>query len=98
MSRALPLLGCLAALALTASPAAASSSQEAIFQDDLQLLWSGDERRDATLDRLQGLGVDTVRVFVFWSSVAPESSSTTRPPDFAAADPRAYPFDLWDRY
>jgi hypothetical protein len=99
--RALRLRLPLAVLALflaSAAPAGASSAQESIFQDDLQLLYSGPERRDATLDQIRGLGADTIRAFVFWNSVAPESSSTQRPPDFAAADPAAYPFDLWDRY
>jgi hypothetical protein len=39
-----------------------------------------------------------VRVFVYWDSVAPESRSTQRPPNFDGADPRSYPSDLWDRY
>ena len=54
--------------------------------------------RDATLDEMRSLGADSVRVFVYWNAVAPEATSTQRPPGFDAADPAAYPSDLWDRY
>jgi hypothetical protein len=91
-------LACLAFLPVLAPPAAASPAQESIFQDDLLLLHSGAERRNATLAQIQGLGADGIRAFVFWNAVAPESSSSQRPPGFDATDPRAYPFDLWDRY
>jgi hypothetical protein len=99
MSRALPLLPCLLALALglTASPAAASPNQESIFQDD-GLLLDGAAQRDATLDELRDLGAESVRAFVYWSTVAPESTSTQRPPGFDATDPAAYPADLWSRF
>src|SRR5215207_4092551 len=90
---------CLGGLAgAWAAPAGASDSQEKIFQDDRQLLFEGVDRREATLDMIDGLGVDVVRVFVYWDAVAPESRSTQRPPRFDGADPRAYPADLWDRY
>lgn len=101
MSRALPLLPCLFALALTlgltASPAGASPTQESIFQDD-GLLLDGAAQRDATLDELRDLGAQSVRAFVYWSTVAPESTSTQRPPGFDATDPAAYPADLWSRF
>src|SRR5688572_26070878 len=97
MPRLIVVLALLALLALPAR-AAADSEQESIFQDDLQLLFSGGERRSAALDQIQGLGADTIRAFVFWNTVTPESSSTRRPPGFDGADPAAYPFDLWDRY
>jgi len=93
-----PLIACLALLAVAAAPAAASSRHDSIFQDDLQLLFSGGERRDSALAQVRGLGADSIRAFVFWNSVAPESSSTQRPPGFDAVDPAAYPSDLWDRY
>jgi hypothetical protein len=80
------------------APALASDSQESMFQDDRLLLFEGVDRRETTLNTLDGLGVDVVRVFVYWDSVAPESRSTQRPPGFDGGDPRAYPADLWDRY
>jgi hypothetical protein len=97
MSRLTIVLACLSLLTLPAS-VGASTTQESIFQDDLQLLFSGGERRDGALGQIQGLGADTVRAFVYWNAIAPEASSTARPPDFDAADPASYPFDLWDRY
>ena len=90
MRRPALILCCLLA-AVLAWPAAASAgdSQEAIFQDDRLLLFSGDATREETLDRLQALGADTIRAFVFWSSVAPEPTSTRRPPGFDGANPRS---------
>lgn len=86
------------ALATAQAPAArANASQQAIFQDDLQLLYSGGGQREATLDELQRLGVDTVRAFVSWNGLAPAPSSTSRP-GFDAANPAAYGAGEWDRY
>ena len=99
--RALPLLtALLSALALAgalAPPARAGAFQQAILQDDLQLLYSGGGQREATLDELQRLGVDTVRAFVSWNGVAPAPTSTTRP-RFDSANPAAYNPGEWDRY
>lgn len=102
IGRRRPLLAALLALALTlplglAGPARAGSTQESIFQDDQQLLYSGAEHRDKTLDVVRDLGADTIRVFVRWSDVAPDSTSTTRP-TFDATDPAAYPAPNWERY
>ncbi|HVE68081.1 MAG TPA: hypothetical protein VNB64_05815 [Solirubrobacteraceae bacterium] len=98
MSRAPFLLACLIGLALTASPAAANRAQETMVQDDGLLLYSSAEQRDATLDELHALGADSVRAFVYWSTVAPAADSTQRPPDFDGADPADYPSDLWNRF
>ena len=81
--------------AADAPVAAASTSQEATFQDDALL------RADpaGTLDRLRQLGVTRVRVFVTWSSIAPDPLSTRRPRHFVASDPASYPaakWALWD--
>jgi hypothetical protein len=88
---------CLALLALAPAAARASATQEAILQDDGLLLYSGAEQRDSTLDEMRALGADSVRVFLYWSSVAPESTSTQRPPGFDASNPAAYPSDHWNR-
>ncbi len=50
-----------------------------------------------TLDTLRGLGVDRIRVSLYWNIVAPNPGSTTRP-SFNAADPSAYPQEGWKRY
>src|SRR4051812_6205437 len=88
MRRYLPLL----ALVLLALPQAAfaSRSQESLFQDDASLLYSGDARRDSTLNELKALGVDTIRVNVVWNRYAPSPKRKTRP-SFDATDPNAYP-------
>src|SRR4051794_15041972 len=99
MRRIAIIAGCLsvAACALPAS-APASTSQESIMQDDGLLLFSGADVRNQTLDEMRSLGAQTIRVFVYWNAVAPESSSTQRPPGFNGADPASYSSTLWDRY
>src|SRR3954452_2612093 len=79
----------LVVLALAAAPAHASRSQESLFEDEVSLLYSGAERRDQTLDELQGLGVDVIRANVIWNRYAP-SPSSKRKPSFDASDPNAY--------
>ena len=69
----------VALLAAAPQPAHASANQETMVQDDLQLLYSGGARREQTLDELQHLGVDSIRVFVSWSGIAPASNSSARP-------------------
>jgi hypothetical protein len=85
-------------LAAVAAPAArASAGAETLLQDDMQLLYSGADRRDETLDELKKLGVDSVRVFVSWNALAPAARSTSRP-SFNASDPAAYSSAEWARY
>jgi hypothetical protein len=99
MRRISLIVGCLGAVLAALPPSAlASTSQESIMQDDGLLLFSGSGQRDNTLDEMRSLGADSVRVFVYWNAVAPEATSTQRPPGFDAADPTSYPSDLWDRY
>jgi len=97
-------LSCFAALpavlglAWAPAPAHASAAQQSIVQDDQRLLNSGPAARDQTLDEIQSLGVDTVRAFVFWRSVAPTPSATVSPAGFDAADPATYGAAAWSRY
>jgi len=49
----------------------------------------------ATLDTLRRLGVDRVRVYVRWSSLAPDPSSPTRPAGFDGTDPAQYAAANW---
>ncbi len=95
------LLACLAlcagAAGTTASPASAAKTQESTFQDDNRLIYDTPENVAATLDELKALGVDRLRVSVFWKIVAPEPQSRQKP-DFDASDPGAYPPGSWDRY
>src|SRR5438067_1993820 len=48
--------------------------------------------------QLQSLGVDTIRVFVPWSSIAPAPDSTVAPAGFDAANPAAYPAGGWQPF
>jgi hypothetical protein len=92
---ALTLVALVAALAL-ASPAAASRSQWAIFEDHVFLVRSGPAARTQTLDEIDKLGADTLRIEVKWSEVAPSPGAKSKP-SFAATDPAAYPgFEPYD--
>ena len=93
---ALPLI--LAAAALTAPASApAASDQETQFQDDTLLVFRTPSQVAQTLDTLRSLGVDRIRVSMYWSIIAPSPTSTTKP-SFNAADPSSYPQDGWRRY
>jgi hypothetical protein len=89
----------IAALVLAAIPssALASSTQESMFQDDPMLVYGTDQQVNSTLDTLGALGVDRVRVGVYWSIIAPATDQTVKPA-FDATDPAAYPQNLWARY
>jgi hypothetical protein len=82
---------------LTPGVAAASSTQESGFQDDDLLIYNSQAGMETTLDTLQALGVQRVRVSVLWALVAPGALSKTRP-SFDASDPAAYPPGAWNRY
>ncbi len=51
-----------------------------------------------TLDLLQRLGVDDVKVFMPWGPLTPDPLSRTRPKGFDAASPAAYPVAGWAPY
>jgi len=69
------ILGLL--LVVLPSAASASAGQESTFQDDNLLLFRGAETTTRTLDTLRGLGVDRVRVSVFWPTPPRPGSPTT---------------------
>lgn len=91
------ILCCLAGLSALPATAAAGSRQESTFQDDNLLVFAEPEAVAQTMDKLKGLGVDRLRVSVFWGSVAPDADKQTKPA-FDASDPAAYPNAAWDRY
>lgn len=68
--------------------------------DDAHVVYGTPERVDATLAELKQLGVDRVRVSVYWNLIAPSAQSKQRPAFGAGgpADHRAYPEAHWDRY
>ncbi len=85
----------LLVLALAPSPAVASHAQESIFQDEAVIGGSDLHLQAAGLRLLRGLGVNTVRVLVPWSSLAPSSRSSRRP-RFNETDPSKY--RGWERF
>src|ERR1700733_4950542 len=73
--RHLPIAAALLSLAaIHTAPAFASTTQEAIFQDDTQLK----ANPVATMQTLRDLGVDRVRVNIAWNEIAPSPNSTKR--------------------
>jgi hypothetical protein len=87
---------CLALLlgALLVPSAAAAPGQSVTFEAPRELL--DDATRDATLDEIASLGVDRVRVLVYWDQYAPLPAARSRP-EFDASDPESYPPGTWDR-
>ncbi len=85
------LLPVVVTLTVGVSPALGSRQQLAMFEDDTAI----QAQPDATLDTLRQLGVGLVRVYVKWSSVAPQPGSTRRPAGFKAINPAAYPARNW---
>jgi hypothetical protein len=87
---------CGALTLAAAAPAAASRTQESIFEDEHQLLELGPATQAGALDDIKSLGADSVRSLVLWSRLAP--AGKRRPRGFKAADPRSYPAAAWDPY
>lgn len=85
----------------SASTAVASPNQESILQDDPLIVYpSSEEELERTLATVKELGVDRIRVSLFWYLVAPRADSRRRP-SFAprgAAWPGSYPRGAWRRY
>ena len=89
--RAAPALAALVAgLLASAAPAQASLTQRSVLQDDARVVHSGTAARDATLDELVALGVDTLKITVPWRALAPAPGSRNRPAGVDLADPAAY--------
>ena len=97
MKRLLSLLAAILALAALPAAAPASPTQESMFQDDPLLVYAAPERVGRTLDRLAQLGVDRIRVSLFWRIIAPANDQAQKPA-FDATDPAAYPAEHWERY
>lgn len=93
--RRLILLTVAVLLALPAATAAADPRLESMFQDDQRILSTDAKVRDKTLDELQALGVQRVRVTAFWNRIAPEIDETAKPGGFDGSDPNAYPAASW---
>ena len=85
------------AFALVAARAVAAANQEASFQDN-RLLLADPAQLSSTLQTLEFLGVDRLRISVVWDEIAPAPSSRRKPRGFDAADPAAYSPAEWASY
>lgn len=95
------LLAALTAGTVATAPAQAGPAMFSVMMDDDQLLYRGDNVRDASLRRMKNLGVDYVRVTVLWEVVAENARFDRRGRKrarFRADDPSTYPKGNWDRY
>jgi hypothetical protein len=83
------LLALATAALLAPSPALASKGQWSIFEDHTALVQSGVNKRVETLNRIQDLGADTLRIQFRWSEITHDPRSKSKP-NFDAANPAAY--------
>jgi len=96
--RSTRLIPAALAAALCCAPAAhASTTQESLVEDELQMLQAGPVARERALDDVVALGADGVRALVPWRDIAPAPTARARPAGFDPADPSAYPAARWDR-
>src|SRR4051794_24152608 len=93
MKKILPV-AILAVLAIAVPTAQASTTQESIFQDDNVLLSSSS---GAGLDQVKGLGANTVHTLVFWTRLAPNVNSRTKPSG-DLTNPNTYNASAWAPY
>lgn len=87
------LLMCSMLGAAAATPALASHNEVVYFEAPKELL--NPRTRAATIVKLQALGVNALRVQLYWYSVAPNASSSQRP-NFEATNPNAYSWGQYD--
>src|SRR6185503_8805998 len=62
-----------------AAPAAASTTQQSLMQDDDLVLYRGPDVQASTLQRMAGLGVDTVRINLIWRNVVGKGGRKAQP-------------------
>ena len=82
----------LSVLATAPALAHAAAGQESLFMDDNRLMYRGDRVSDSTLEQLDRLGVDRVRLSIVWRNIAPAN----RPAGFDAVDPGDYTASRFD--
>src|SRR5947208_1936940 len=96
--RTIPLVALAIALLMPAARAAASASQATLMQDDAQILFTSDARRNKTLDEMKALGADVVKFRLDWASVAPSPNKRKKPKGFSGDDPAEYNPAVWGVY
>jgi hypothetical protein len=87
------LLTVCTALALGAPPALASHNQTVFFEGGEVLLEP--HKREHALAQMKHLGVNALRIELYWREVAPSPNSAKRP-SFEAANPAAYRWGPYD--
>lgn len=95
MRRLVPLVALIASLLLVPAAAQASKSQSMMFEAPRELRSDDAALRAQTLEEIKGLGVNWMRVVVYWREVAPDPNSG-EVPAFDETDPNAYPG--WGKY
>jgi hypothetical protein len=95
-NRVLTIVLAAVALAALCTPALARKGQLSVFQDDAVVRGSSPDVRTNTLDELDALGVDVVKVIVNWRTLAPGGDS--KPSGFDGANPGSYSADAWAPY
>jgi hypothetical protein len=95
LTRAALVAASMLACAAGVSPAAQASTRAPMYVD-AGTAGTADATRDATLQRLDGLGVRALRVTLVWGAVAPAATSAHRPA-FDATDPNAYDWGGYGR-
>jgi hypothetical protein len=93
----LVLIGTAAAFFAAAAPSQAKTSQFTLFEAPRELLSPDDALRSRTLDEIQGMGVNYLRVVILWRSIAPSSGSSTPPAGFDDAGQDGYLWAPYDR-
>jgi hypothetical protein len=89
--RSAALFAVLAALLAIPAPAAADRTAEVSIMDDQMLLGPSRQYIDHQMGLFRSIGVDRVRVSAFWSHIAPQPESLTKP-SFDAT----YPFNNYN--
>jgi hypothetical protein len=91
------LAAALAAAVLLPAVAQASTSMETGIADDAALLYEpSDARAASAVAAWAALGIDDVRIFVQWQSIAPAIGDVTAPAGFNSADPGSAGYQ-WSR-
>ncbi|CAN5593911.1 hypothetical protein BH20ACT17_BH20ACT17_01730 [soil metagenome] len=81
--------------ALLAPAAPAQAALQTLVQDDASLLHRPPEEVLAAMQKLRSLGVDRVRLTANWSVLTRDPDADSKPADFHARDPGAYPQSRW---
>src|SRR3954451_13705583 len=97
VQKLLVVIAMAAAFLAAASSSEAKTSQFTLFEAPRELLSSDDALRQKTLDEIQSMGVNDLRIVILWRSVAPSSGSSTPPAGFDSAGQDGYLWAPYDR-